>query len=179
MVAVLLFTIPAFSQDLSRKEMKKLVKELKREEKAKELARKSVMVKMMMDQRRFVLEADQLRDSRGRTSMVSSTINFIGLDSRIGVIQIGNDRYIGLNGLGGITLEGPISNFESTYREKKGTHYVQYDLRTSSGTYFVSMNVAADGRASATVSSNWPGKITYTGDLVPPEASRVYKGSRY
>ena len=179
LLTVLLMAIPAFSQEqgLSKKEQKKLDRELKKEQKAEEAAKKAAVIGLMVEYRRFVLEADRLRDKRGHTVNVSSMINFIAADSINGVIQIGSQHYAGLNGVGGITVDGPISNYKFTFTEKSGSYSVSYNVRTSTGTYDVRMTAYADGRADATVSSTWPGRVSYSGYLVPPVRSKVYKGT--
>jgi hypothetical protein len=177
LLAALLVIFPAFSQELSTKEQRKLQKELKREQKAEELAQKASLVGLMVERRQFVLEADQLRDRRGNTSNVTSMINFIAMDSIRGVIQIGDNRYVGLNGVGGITIEGRITNYQYTRNERTGAYSVNYSVRSSLGTYDVRMTALPDGRADANISSNWPGQLNYLGYLVTPAASRVYKGT--
>jgi hypothetical protein len=181
LLTVLLMAIPTFSQEqeLSKKEQKKLEKELKKEQKAKEAAQKAMVIGLMVEYQRFVLEADRLRDKRGNTVNVSSMINFIASDSINGVIQIGSQHYAGLNGVGGITVDGPISNYKYTFNEKSGSYSVSYNVRSSVGTYDVRMTAYADGRADATISSTWPGRVNYSGYLVPPAGSKVYKGTSY
>lgn len=171
-----LFAAPSFSQELSRKEERKLIKQLKKEQQAEEAARAAELVGLMVHHRRFVLEADQLRDKRGNLSHVSNMINFVAADSIEGVIQVGSYYYVGLNGVGGVTVEGDISSYRYNQNPKNGSFNVSYNLRTSSGTYDVRMHVFPDGRADATISSTWPGRVTYLGKLVPPGASRVYQG---
>jgi hypothetical protein len=173
----LLLTIPSIAQELDKKEQRKLEKELKKEQKAEEAARKAAIVGLMVERGRFVLEADQLRDKRGNTVNVTSMINFIASDSLSGVIQIGSHNYVGLNGVGGVTVEGAISNYRYTFNEKNGSYQVTYVVRSINGTYDVQMSVSSDGRADATISSNWPGRVNYIGYLVPPASSRVYKGT--
>ena len=179
LLAVIIISIPAWNQELSKKEHKKLVKELKKEQKAEEAARKTEIVRLMVEHGRFVLEANQLRGARGTTINVSSPINFIACDSIRGVIQIGSEGYVGMNGVGGITIEGPISNYKVTQSQKSGSHLISYNVRSSSGTYDVRMNVYADGKADAVISSNWPGRLNYVGYLIPPSLSKVYKGTSF
>jgi hypothetical protein len=173
--------IPAFAQEqeLSKKQQKELQKQLKKEQQAEEATKRALMVGLMVEHRQFVLEADRLKDSQGNTVSVSSMINFIACDSVVGVIQVGSNSYVGSNGVGGITVEGPISNFKSTFNEKNSTYAVSYTVRSTSGTYDVRISVYSDGRADAMVSSNWPGRITYSGYLVPPSVSKVFKGTSF
>ena len=173
-----LLTIPAFTQELSKKEQKKLEKELKNEQKAEEAAQRAALVDAMVLYQRFVLEANTLKDKRGNLLQVSSNINFIATDSLTGVIQVGSNTYVGRNGVGGVTVEGSISNYKFTQHEKSGSYNITYYLRTPLGTYDVWMTAYPDGRADADVSSTtWGDKLRYSGYLVPPGLSRVFKGS--
>lgn len=175
--AACMIAISGFSQEPAAREKRRLMKELKKEQEAEEAARKSEIVTWMVENQRFVLEADRLRDKYGNTSYVSSMINFLAADSLSGVIQIGSDRYVGLNGVGGITVDGRISRYEFSQNEKNGTYHVSYYLGSPTGNYDVNMVVFPDGRAQAAVSSTWPGQLNYLGYLVPPAASRVFKGT--
>jgi len=175
---VALMTLPAFSQELSKKEQKQLEKQLKKERKAEELAQKSKVVDAMVEYRRFVLEANQLRDKRGNSLNVSSNINFVAADSLTGVIQVGSNTYIGRNGVGGITVEGQIADYKYTKHEKSGTYNITYYLRTPIGSYDVRISAYPDGRANADISSTtWGDKLSYSGFLIPPGISRVFKGT--
>jgi hypothetical protein len=172
-----LLAIPAFTQELSKKEQKQLEKQLKKEQKAGELDEKSRLVTAMVENQQFVLEAYMLKDKYGNTVNVSSTINFIAADSLDGVIQVGSNTYFGANGVGGETVEGNISNYKYTQHGKSGSYNVTYYLSTPLGSYDVRMTAYPDGRADADVrSTTWGGKLSYSGYLIPPGASRVYKG---
>ena len=112
--AMLMMAASTFAQEpeLSRREMRKLERELKKEQKAEEAAKKSEIVELMVEHGRFVLEADRLRDKRGNTVIVTPMLNFVAADSVAGVLQIGSNQYVGQNGVGGITVEGPIADYE-------------------------------------------------------------------
>ena len=173
-----LFTLPAFTQELSKKELKKLEKELKKEQKAEQAAQKQKVVDAMVQYHRFVLEANTLKDKRGNSLQVSSNINFVASDSISGVIQVGSNTYIGRNGVGGVTVEVSIANYKYTLNERSGSYNITYFLRTPVGSYDVRISVSPDGRADADVSSTtWGDRLRYSGFLVPPGMSRVYKGS--
>lgn len=175
----LCLVITAYSQneELSKKERRQLEKELKKEQQAEEAAMKAQVIGLMVEYQRFVLEADRLRDKRGNQVNVTSNLNFVGCDSINAVIQIGQNSYVGLNGVGGITIEGPVSNYKYTFNEKNSVYNVSFNVRSSAGSYDVRMTCYPDGRADATISSTWPGKLNYLGFLVPPAQSRVFKGT--
>ncbi len=179
-IAILIIaSVSVFSQDLSKKEQRALYKQLKKEQKAEEAARQAQWVELMVVHRHFVLEANQLRDNRGNLRNVSSMINFLAADSLWGVLQVGNNSHMGYNGVGGVTVEGEITNYEYHQHPKHKSFRVNYILKTVGGTYDVRMSVSPTGRAEATIGSAWPGKLIYMGDLVSPERSRVYKGASF
>ena len=176
-VFAVLLTLPAFTQELSKKEQRKLEKELKNEQKAEEAAQKAEIVGLMVHYQMFVLEAHTLRDKRGNSVQVSSNINFIASDSITGVIQVGSNTYIGSNGVGGVTVEGSISEYKYTVHEKSGSYNISYYLRTPVGSYDVTITAYPDGRADADVrSTTWGDRLRYSGYLVPQSLSKVYKG---
>lgn len=177
LVFTAMLTLPAFTQELSKKEQKKLQKELKKEQKAAEAAQKSELVTAMVEYQRFVLEANTLRDKRGNSVTVASNINFISADSLSGVIQVGSNMYVGRNGVGGITVDGTISDYKFTRQERSGSYNITYILRTPVGSYDVQITAFPDSRADATVrSTTWGDQLRYSGYLVPLGLSRVYKG---
>jgi hypothetical protein len=175
----IVFTLGAFAQapEMSKKEQKQLQKQLKKEQQAEQQEAQAAIVGLMVEHQSFVLEADMLRDKTGSVVNVSSMINFIAIDSISGFIQIGSNSYVGLNGVGGITLEGNVTNYKYSFTEKSRSYHISFSLRTSVGSYDVRMNAYSDGRADATVSSNWPGQLNYDGNLVPVVSSNVYKGT--
>ena len=176
-VIAAMLSMPAFTQELSKKEQRKLEKELKKEQQAAEAAQKAEVVTAMVEYQRFVLEADMLRDKRGNSVPVVSNINFISADSLSGVIQVGSHNYIGRNGVGGITVDGTISDYKFTRNERSGSYNITYMLRTPVGTYDVQISARSDGRADATVrSTTWGDQLKYSGYLVPLGLSRVFKG---
>ena len=176
-VLVTLLALPAFSQELSKKEQKQLERQLKKEQQAAEAANKAEIVSAMVEYQQFVLEAYSLKDKRGNLINVSSNINFVAVDSLQGVIQVGSNTYIGYNGVGGVTFEGDISNYKYIPHERSGSYTISYYLRTPVGSFDVRMTAYSDGRATADVSSTTlGGRLTYNGYLVPPGVSRVYKG---
>ena len=176
-VLAALLALPAFTQELSKKEQRQLEKELKKEQKEAEAAQQAAVVSAMVEYHKFVLEANTLKDKRGNSQQVSSNINFISSDSLTGVIQVGSNTYIGRNGVGGVTVDGSIAEYKYSKHEKSGSYNLSYYLRTPAGSYDVRITVYSDGRADATVSSTtWGDQVRYSGYLVPMGISRVYKG---
>lgn len=169
----------AQSSSLSKKEQKQLLKEERKEEAAKIAEQQLAMVAGLIEKATFVLEADRLFDRYGQSYQVSSSINFIMIDSLYGIIQVGNSYNLGQNGVGGVTVDGSISNYTFTKNEKRNTYSVSYDLRSTFGTYNVHLTTSGGSNADATVSGSFSGTLRYSGRLVHPAASKVYKGTSY
>ena len=128
----------------------------------------------------FILKADKVTFRRGRIAYVSSTTNFVSMEGERAVIQLAfpNLPWPGANGLGGITVDGIVTNV-SVKTDKKG--FVRYQMSvvgsgTSSWMAEIVLN-PLDNKASVTVyptySSN---RVTLSGELVPYDRRSVYKG---
>lgn len=131
----------------------------------------------LLADRNFVLEANFLSNLYGRRIYVNSNLNFIRVDSSYAVIQIGSNNGIGFNGVGGVTAEGNITRWKLITNEKNKTFYLSISVMTSIGIYDIDMNINADGSAVANLTGLQHGRLTYEGELVPGQESRVYKGS--
>ena len=182
-VTILVLGMGAQAQDtssLSKREQRKLIKEEMQRQADKEAERYAKLVDQMVKSATFVLEADMLYDRYGNSRMVQYSINFISADSTRGVLQVGSNAYLGRNGVGGVTIDGAISSYEYTHNEKKGTYVVNYMLRSPVGSYDINMTIQSGGRADARVSGNLSsGSLRYSGRLVHPAKSRVFKGSSF
>jgi hypothetical protein len=127
----------------------------------------------------FVLEATSVTFKNGTTTFVNSTTNFISLKGNKAVVQISPSSFAsGPNGVGGVTVEGNVSDLR---------------VRTDSkGRTTLSMNVMGIGinaqvevymypntnRASATVYPNFNSNTVWLqGTIVPYENSNVFEGN--
>lgn len=131
----------------------------------------------LISSKRFTLEADNLSNQYGYRWFVTPNLNFIIVDSAESVIQTGRNVGIGYNGVGGITAKGKIGSWKVRTNEKKKNATVEMNVSTNIGFFSIVMNVSASGKATATVSGNWPGRLIYEGHLVPLDESYAYQGS--
>ena len=127
----------------------------------------------------FVLEAKSVTFKNGATAFVNSTTNFISLKGNKAVVQVSPSSFAsGPNGVGGVTVEGNVTDLR-IMTDKKG--------RTT-----LSMNVIGIGinaqvevymypgtnKASATVYPNFNSNTVWLqGDIVPYENSNVFEGN--
>jgi hypothetical protein len=180
-IVMSLVVLCAFSQEESPvdgKTTKKLTKEQKLEQRRVEEEATAKVVDWMMETRQFVLEADYLSDETGQRVVVSSTINFIAVDSTAITIQLATVSGVGgANGMGGVTTDGSISKFEMAKTGKSKTNYSIHIIATTRiGTYDIFIDVTPSAKADARISGILPGKLNYHGRIVPVNQSRVYKG---
>ncbi len=134
------------------------------------------LTKNMIDSMSFVLEAYYLYGRSGVRVPVTSSLNFIKVDSSQTVIQTGRNVGVGSNGVGGVTAEGRITNWKVNKDDKHKSYYVAFDVMTNVGMYSVFMDVTSSGRATARLSGLWPGQLNWDGQLIPLSKSRTYKG---
>jgi len=172
----IMLVAPIFAQE-SKKEQRKAEKEAKKEEKARQGAEAAAIMKATLESKQFVLEADFLADKRGQRIMVQPNLNFIGVDGDKGAFQFGNGKDVGYNGLGGLTVEGRMQDFELK-ETKNGSMTVNFRIISSMGNIFVNINVNPGGKADATARGNSSAVLKYTGEIVPLSSSTVYKGAR-
>lgn len=182
LILAFVFVLGAFSQEetqqLSKQEIKKLQKEQKKAEKAAEEERMAEVTRFMVHQQQFVLEADYLSDKYGQRVPVTTTINFVLVDSVAGTVQFGSAQDIGYNGVGGVTVDGRITKYEySVIGKKEDSYSIRLILMSSIGTYDITLMVNSQGYADASIRGNWSGQLNYHGKLVPLTLSRVYKGT--
>lgn len=131
-----------------------------------------------LKERQFVLEANQLMFRRGQTAYVTSNTNFVMLDQTRGVVQVAfNTPNPGPNGIGGVTVEGNVSDFK-TSTDKKGNISCSFNIMGTgiSAQVFLTLPKGSSN-ATATISPNFNNnKLTLAGNLVPLEQSDIYKG---
>jgi hypothetical protein len=185
LLILLLIISPVFlyGQDvestLSKKEQKALAKEKRKAEQEAVAEKQKEITALMLEYHRFVLEADYVAGKSGSRTPVNSTLNFVIVDSTKATLQLGSPWGLGINGVGGVTVDGNVTRYELNKKEnKKGVSYnLTLYIMSSIGTYDIQMWVSQSGRADATVRGNVSGQLTYSGNLVPLAQSRVYKGT--
>ena len=127
----------------------------------------------------FVLEADQVTFKNGMTTFVNSNTNFISVKGNRAVVQISPSNFAsGPNGLGGVTVDGMITD-KQIMKDKKGR--ITYTINVMG----VGINAQVDvfmvpgtNRASATIYPNFNSNTVWVqGDIVPYSSSNVFEGN--
>lgn len=125
----------------------------------------------------FVLEADRLVLSRGQNVLVNSMVNFVSVKGDKAVIQVAPFSGPGANGVGGVTVDGSISDLE--YRvSKKGNVTLSMYVSGAVASCKVTFSLPKGGtRATVRIDPNYSSDdISLVGEIVPTAMSRVYEG---
>lgn len=134
-----------------------------------------------MDNMDFVLRADRLVFKYGHTAYVNSVTNFISVSGDYATVQVapfyGGG---GPNGVGGITLDGRVSNVKYETR-KNGSRSLSMSVMGSIISATLNIELYTGGNnAEVTITSNFrSSKITLIGTLTPPDDTYIYKGTSY
>ena len=148
-----------------------------RKEKRNEQTQKQYELNKYMDENRdFVLEADRLQDRHGNLANVSSTINFVAVDSATAIIQIGSNYRFGPNGVGGVTAKGKISNWKLVENQKQKSFSLSFNVMTSIGIYDLYFMIVPSNSSSARLTGLRAGELTFIGNMIPYSESGVFEG---
>ena len=128
--------------------------------------------------RSFVIEADAVTFRNGARVLVNSMTNFIAVDGDRGVVQISPSNFaFGPNGVGGITVDGTVSNYTVT-TDRKGALHISMNITGAVINATVDISIyPGTGNAYATVSPNFNSQnVRLEGTVVPYSSSRIVEG---
>lgn len=169
------------TMNLNAQEAQLSKKELRAQRKAKEAAEAKLRYETALNaikEKAFVLEADKITFKRGQFIYVTSFTNFIMVNGERATVQLTfNTMRSGPNGIGGITVDGTISEPKIKI-SKRGT--VDYTFSIQGIGISAQINLTlneGDNTASADVNPNFnSNRTTMSGVIVPLEESNVFKG---
>jgi hypothetical protein len=138
-----------------------------------------VQAAVAVQNRDFVLEADQVTFKNGSTVFVNSTTTFISVKGNRAVVQISPSNFSsGPNGVGGVTVDGSISGMKSMV-DKKGRTTLSFNVMGIGINAQIEIYmVPGTNRASATIYPNFNSNTVWVeGDIVPYSSSNVFEGN--
>ncbi|MBQ8336261.1 MAG: DUF4251 domain-containing protein [Bacteroidaceae bacterium] len=128
----------------------------------------------------WALEASNVTFNNGVTNYVTPSMNYVSINDGTGTIQTAfdNTNVYSPNGLGGVTLEGSISNEELTL-DKEGNVYYSYFIQGSNLSASVSIVITANSnQATANINPNFNGRnMMMTGYIYPYDTAGVFQGT--
>lgn len=157
------------NRKISREEQKKIAQQQAKQQ--FEIARQALKDSM------FVVEVDRIIGQLGRTVYVSDNENFVLMNHDYASVQLAVlSTHVGMNGVGGITLAGNISDVQERI-DKHGNITYQFRVQGNSVSSTVIVTLyKGDNQVSVVMNSTFNnGRITFYGRLLPAHASKVFK----
>lgn len=126
----------------------------------------------------FVLEADAVTFRRGTRVFVNSTTNFISVKDGRAVVQVSPSySYSGPNGVGGITVDGKVSDVRVSEDKRGNTHYSMNVTGIMISARVDIVIIADSSKAYATVTPNFSSNtVRLDGRIVPYSLSGTVEG---
>lgn len=128
----------------------------------------------------WALEASNVTFNNGVTRFVTQSTNFVSVNDGQGIVQtaFNNSNINSPNGLGGITLEGQVSD-EEIQTDKEGNIYLNYNIQGADISATVSVVITAHtNQATATVNPNYSSRqMTLSGYIYPYSTSGIIEGT--
>lgn len=178
-VTILLGSISAMAQDESNNEDRKLTRAEKKAIKKQKEEEQWAAFQVLAEKAEFIVELVQVRDNRsGQIYSLSPRTNFVAVKGDKVIVQVETNAYLASNGLGGVTINGTLSDYRyQAPKKKNGTIQISFNL-TSDNTFRgnnVQINVGMDGYARVTI-GNSP---TIDGNFMSIEESKVMVGGSF
>lgn len=170
----------------TRKERREAWKEARAQRRAQEKALEEVQDSIAfskavkaLQEGNWVLEADNVSFRNGLTRFVSSNTNYVAVQDGEGTVQTAFNNFVySPNGLGGVTVQGNISNNQISH-DKDGNVYLNFSI--FGGAISATLNLtltAGTNEASIYISPNFNGNtLTMNGNLLPYDEATVFEGT--
>ena len=131
----------------------------------------------------FVLETENIMFPNGIMRYVTSSTNYVQVNNGEGIVQTAFSNFTyspGPNGLGGVTVQGSISEPEIR-TDKHGSVFYSYSITGIAISATVSITLTGGtNEASAYISPNFnSNNITMNGHIVPYDESVVFQGTTW
>ncbi len=178
-ITLLFFLLVVLSVNAQEdKDKRKLNRQERKELRKKQKAKDEKTLAQLVNNKRFVLEANIMYDKYGHQIRVNRMINFVAIDSSKAAFQFGSASNVGVNNLGGVTIEGPITkyNLKTTYTGKSPMYNLEILIMSRNDVITINMSITSLKNARAIVKNTRGDRLIYSGEIVEPEKSRTFKG---
>ena len=182
MKKLVLFMILALTMMVGHVQAQDTEKSLSREEK-KALQEQldsllAVEAIQAINDKAFTLEADQVVFKYGNMAYVNSNTNFVSVKGDQAVVQVAfNIPVSGPNGIGGVTVDGSVSDYEVKTDKKGNTSITMNVMGTGiSARVFISLPKGTN-KATVEINPNFnSNRMTLNGVILQIQKSIVFKG---
>ena len=168
--------VPSQASDKTKKELRKQEKAEKKLEKERILKQNLDSIRSMVQSKTFALEVNMLR-GRHSTINVLDANNFIKVNGDQVLIQTAFPHRFGFNGLGGITINGRITQYDIFEDDNN----VRINMQVSTielGHASLSITLNAPGNAWAYLRGNFGLQVSFNGQFAALDDTRQFEGMR-
>ena len=177
-ILAVIITFQGIGQNADTVDLKSMSRKERKEYRKKIAIANKKQILRAINARKWVLEANSLQVRSGETFQLEPTLNFVGVEDEEASIQLGSSFMIGPNGVGGITLDGKIREYEIN-EGKNPTSSVTVSIGVVGagiGNADIFLSVSPNGSASATITDNFGARLTYRGYFKTLAESKIFKG---
>ncbi len=168
----------AQDQDKSKEKQKKELKSAKKAYKDSVKTSGIMHLNSLIIGRKWTLETDIVYGEHGKFFNVNPIYNFVSVQNEGGIIQLSFNNVVGWNGMGGVTVEGRISDYEVLQPKKEGGGVTLKAVITSQASSAdMTLRVLNNDRAEVSIKGVWGLRLTFSGRLMHASESGVYKGT--
>ena len=131
-----------------------------------------------INEKAFTLEADQVVFKYGNMAYVNSNTNFVSVKGDKAVVQVAfNIPVSGPNGIGGVTVDGSVSDYE-VKTDKKGNLSLSMNVMGTGISARVNISMPkGTNKATVEINPNFnSNRMTLNGVVLPRQNSSVFKG---
>lgn len=126
----------------------------------------------------FLIKVKTVYDQNYNSYVVNPSTNFVKLDHRNVIIQLAFEGLIGLNNLGGITVNSNLLRYEVNQEKKDKPIIVRMETSSASlGPLSLVVRIYADGSAQTDLLGNFGKRMKFTGDFFALSGSSTYMGT--
>lgn len=171
---------PALQAQNAKGKQKKMTRQEKKEMRLKAEKQSRAYYFQLLQQRLFVLQADQLYGRNGFAIPVSPSLNFLAIKGNKVIFQFGLGGWLsGPNGVGGITAEGFVDNYSlNPGKTSKKAMVVTGSIRPKGSGDWINFRLTVGSEGNAYLYMNLPfgGSLSMNGQIVDYAHTSVFKG---
>lgn len=127
----------------------------------------------------FIIHADRVTINSGRTFSSNSSTNFIKANDGNAMVQLSSPYISGINGMGGITVEGSISSIKKK-TDKKGNFFIEFMVMGSGISARITINLPKN--SNEVIASVYPNfnsdTLTVYGTVKPYDKTTIFEGRK-
>lgn len=175
-----MMVMPALQAQNVKAKNKKMTHQERKEMRLKAEKQSRAYYFQLLQQRLFVLQADQLYGRGGVAIPVTPSLNFLAIKGNKVIFQFGLDGWLsGPNGVGGITAEGFVDNYSlNPGKTSKKAMVVTGSIRPKGSGDWITfwLSVGSEGNAYLVMNLPFGGSLSMDGQIVDYSHTSVFKG---